>query len=214
MRHGMHFYKLGRTSEHRRALCRNMAQSLIEHGRITTTVAKAKNLRPFIEKLITLAVRSRQAAARGDQAAALRARRQIHVLLGDRAIIPKAHRESYESMSNAARAKAQRSGSGRRYRTGDPKGRQAFTAESVIRRLMDTVAPRFEHRAGGYTRMVPLPNWRIGDGSMLAEVQLVGDEEAPTALAKPKRSARKRQTEARYAHAAKLAKSWNNAASG
>ncbi len=55
MRHLKRGRKLGRNSEHREAMFRNMACSLIEHERITTTVAKAKELRPYIEKLVTLA---------------------------------------------------------------------------------------------------------------------------------------------------------------
>ena len=54
MRHRVAHRKLGRTSEHRLALLRNMAASLITHERIRTTVAKAKELRPFVEKLVTL----------------------------------------------------------------------------------------------------------------------------------------------------------------
>lgn len=55
MRHGMDHRKLGRTSEHRIALLRNQTVSLIRHDRIRTTLAKAKELRRFVEKLITLA---------------------------------------------------------------------------------------------------------------------------------------------------------------
>jgi large subunit ribosomal protein L17 len=57
MRHQAKGRQLSRTSEHRRALLRNMATSLILHGGIETTVAKAKELRPYTEKLITLARR-------------------------------------------------------------------------------------------------------------------------------------------------------------
>ena len=55
MRHKVAGKKLGRTTAHRTAMTRNMASSLIEHERIVTTVQKAKNLRPFVEKLVTLA---------------------------------------------------------------------------------------------------------------------------------------------------------------
>lgn len=55
MRHKMGKRKLQRTSSHRAALLRNMSASLIKHEQITTTVAKAKELRPYVEKLITLA---------------------------------------------------------------------------------------------------------------------------------------------------------------
>jgi large subunit ribosomal protein L17 len=69
MRHGISQRKLGRKTGHRKALFRNMAAALIKHEQITTTLPKAKELRPYIEKLITLAKRGglsnrRLAAAR------------------------------------------------------------------------------------------------------------------------------------------------------
>lgn len=68
MRHRNKGRQLSRTSSHREALLRNMATSLFRHGRINTTVAKAKELRPFAERLITLAKRgdlhSRRLASR------------------------------------------------------------------------------------------------------------------------------------------------------
>ena len=57
MRHGISQRKLGRKSGHRTAMFRNMATALIKHEQITTTVPKAKELRPYVEKLITLAKR-------------------------------------------------------------------------------------------------------------------------------------------------------------
>jgi large subunit ribosomal protein L17 len=57
MRHGVAHRKLGRTSSHRTAMFANMAASLIKHEQITTTLPKAKELRPFVEKLVTLAKR-------------------------------------------------------------------------------------------------------------------------------------------------------------
>ena len=73
MRHRAKGRQLSRTSTHRRALLNNMATSLFEHGRIITTEAKAKELRPFAEKLITL-------ARRGD----LHARRMVQRRIKDR----------------------------------------------------------------------------------------------------------------------------------
>lgn len=68
MRHGMVNRKLGRTASHRLALFRNQLASLIEHERIATTLPKAKELRPLIEKLVTLgkkdSVHARRQAAR------------------------------------------------------------------------------------------------------------------------------------------------------
>ena len=57
MRHGISQRKLSRKSGHRKALFRNMAAALIKHEQISTTLPKAKELRPYIEKLITLAKR-------------------------------------------------------------------------------------------------------------------------------------------------------------
>jgi large subunit ribosomal protein L17 len=54
MRHRVAGYKLGRTTSHRIAMTRNMANSLIEHERVVTTVQKAKAVKPFVEKLVTL----------------------------------------------------------------------------------------------------------------------------------------------------------------
>ncbi|MEM6618016.1 MAG: 50S ribosomal protein L17 [Pseudomonadota bacterium] len=69
MRHARGYRRLNRTHEHRKALFSNMAGSLIEHEQIKTTLPKAKELRPIVEKLITLAKRGdlharRQAASR------------------------------------------------------------------------------------------------------------------------------------------------------
>lgn len=75
MRHGSRGRQLSRTSSHRRALLRNMATSLFEHDRIVTTEAKAKELRPYAERLITL-------ARRGD----LHARRQVERRIKDRTV--------------------------------------------------------------------------------------------------------------------------------
>ncbi|HEY6965575.1 MAG TPA: 50S ribosomal protein L17 [Erythrobacter sp.] len=57
MRHGISGRKLGRKTGHRHALLRNLAAALIKHEQITTTLPKAKELRPYVEKLITLAKR-------------------------------------------------------------------------------------------------------------------------------------------------------------
>jgi large subunit ribosomal protein L17 len=60
MRHGKHNYILGVKKEHRQALIGNLATALIVHGKIKTTLAKAKALRPFVEKIITLAKKAHQ----------------------------------------------------------------------------------------------------------------------------------------------------------
>lgn len=78
MRHGAAHRKLGRTVSHRQAMFANMAASLIKHEQITTTLPKAKELRPVVEKLITLGKRG-----------GLHARRQAHAQLRDDVIVAK-----------------------------------------------------------------------------------------------------------------------------
>lgn len=76
MRHRKTGRKLSRTASHKRATMRNMAAALFRHGRIETTTAKAKELRPYAERIITL-------AKRGD----LHARRLVATKIPDRAIL-------------------------------------------------------------------------------------------------------------------------------
>ncbi len=76
MRHRVAGRQLSRNSAHRRAMRRNMAQSLIEHETISTTIQKAKELKPFVEKLITLAKRGK-----------LQHRRRAISLLGNRKMV-------------------------------------------------------------------------------------------------------------------------------
>lgn len=64
MRHRNAHRKLGRRPSHRRALLRNLAATLIRHGHLRTTLAKAKEVQPFVERLVTLARRSDLAARR------------------------------------------------------------------------------------------------------------------------------------------------------
>ena len=78
MRHGISGRKLNRTTSHRKAMLANMANALIKHEQITTTVPKAKELRPFVEKLITLGKRGN-----------LHARRQALSVLQDRTMTKK-----------------------------------------------------------------------------------------------------------------------------
>ena len=73
MRHNKHRHVLGVKKQHRAALMANLASSLILHGRIKTTLAKAKATRPFVEKLITLAKKAKLAE---NQSAAVHYRRQ------------------------------------------------------------------------------------------------------------------------------------------
>jgi large subunit ribosomal protein L17 len=86
MRHRVGQRKLGRVTEHRIAMLRNQAHALLQYGHIETTVPKAKELRPFVERLITLAKR---AVVDGSAAKALTARREILRDIPDRDIVSK-----------------------------------------------------------------------------------------------------------------------------
>jgi large subunit ribosomal protein L17 len=86
MRHRVAHRKLGRTTEHRIALLRNQAQSLLRHERIETTVPRAKELRPFVERLITLAKRG---LASEEQSKIVHARRLVRREIADPIVLRK-----------------------------------------------------------------------------------------------------------------------------
>jgi large subunit ribosomal protein L17 len=148
-----------------------MAQSLFQYGQIETTLVKAKEIRPFVERLITLARRG-----------TLQSRQQLISMLGDRSILSKEEQEKYDAMSGAQRRKVLVARSGRRHRAGKVpasynKKTISFVAQSVVHQLISNVAPKFADRPGGYTRIIRLSKRRIGDAGDLAILQLVGEEE-------------------------------------
>jgi large subunit ribosomal protein L17 len=167
-RHMMRGRQLSRDTEHRKALRRNMAQSLFEHGKIRTTVAKAKEIRPFVEKLITL-------ARRND----LTARRRVIQLMQDRRVTD----EEQEFITNE-------------------KGREL----TVVMRLFNEVAPKFGDRQGGYTRIIKLPEYRIGDAADLVLLQLCTEESAPKGTARRSAGLRRKRNERRHQFASKAIK--------
>lgn len=151
-----------------------MAQSLFQYGEIETTLTKAKEIRPFVERLITLARKN-----------TLHSRQRLIALLNDRAALSKDEQEQYDGMSYSQRERVLTSRSGRRHRTGQVpasynKKTYTFVAKSVVHRLINDVAPRFKDRPGGYTRIIRLAKRRIGDNSDLAILQLVGNETETT----------------------------------
>ena len=97
MRHNKHHASLGVTVEHRRAMLSNMAASLITHGRIETTLTKAKALRPFIEKVIT---KAKKAAAKSDKKDAVHLRRLALSDVRDETALTKLFNETYKEFAN------------------------------------------------------------------------------------------------------------------
>lgn len=201
MRHLRAGYRLGRTSTHRLSTIRNIAAGLFEHGQVVTTIPKAKAVQPFVEKIIT-------AARRGDLASR---RRVISRLGGDR----KAFEWMYlpKKPSDAEKAQVDKLRDARsgyfelpdtstveRNRYGELR-----KAPRLVRHIFEHVAPRFRDRPGGYTRIVKLGRHRVGDGSELCLLQLVGNEEGPEIGGRP--STRRRAADRRTAWAAKARKS-------
>ncbi len=192
MRHCVQGRKLNRTASHRLALRRNLVQSLFEHGEVRTTVIKAKEVRGFAERLITLAIDG-----------SLAARQRAEALLTDRAIIPADHQEDYDRMSDAKRHKTLRARSGRRYRANVTRPGLKFTAESVLHKLFTDIGPKMKKRnetlrcGGGYTRIIKLAQRRLGDGGQLAILQLVDEEDKPRKRSKDK-TERKRRARVKY----------------
>jgi large subunit ribosomal protein L17 len=143
MRHGKAGRKLNRTSSHRTAMFANMAASLIEHEQIVTTLPKAKELRPVVEKLVTL-------AKKGD----LAARRLV-----------------------AARLRN----------------------EEMVKKLFETIGPRYAERNGGYTRVLKA-GFRHGDNAPVAVIEFVDrDTEAKGAADRARREAEEAEGEAEAA---------------
>ena len=133
MRHRVSHRKLGRVTEHRIAMLRNQAQALLRFEKIETTVPRAKELRPFVERIITIAKRG---IAGGEaNGKSLHARRLVLRDIHDR---------------------------------------------EVVSKLFDELAPRFEGRPGGYTRILRL-GFRRGDSAEVAQIELVGSEYDPNA---------------------------------
>lgn len=188
MRHRLAGRHLARTSAHHKAMRRNMAQSLFQHGQITTTLIKAKEIRPFVERLITLARKG-----------TLQSRQRVIALLGDRPALSREEQEQYDPMSYAQRHRVLVSRSGRHHRTGKVpasynKKKYPFVARSVIHRLFEDIAPKFKDRPGGYTRIIRLATRRIGDASDLATLQLVGNETAAAESTKKSVIGRRQKT--------------------
>jgi large subunit ribosomal protein L17 len=97
MRHNKHHASLGVTREHREAMLSNLAASLIEHGRIQTTLTKAKALRPFIEKAIT---KAKRAAAKTEKKDQIHLRRLVLADIRNEDAVTKLFSETHKEFAN------------------------------------------------------------------------------------------------------------------
>ena len=176
MRHLKAHRKLGRTSEHRHSMLRNLATSLINsrEERIVTTLPKAKELRPFVERAITLSRKARSFADNGSDARALHLRRQA---------------AGYFHAGNTTVSEL----TGKRGQL-----RPERTAGvAALRRLFNDLGDRYKDRPGGYTRILKLGT-RDGDRAELAIIELVDNprevEAAEAAKKRAKSSAKKKKS--------------------
>ena len=173
MRHLKAHRKLGRPAEHRISMLRNLATSLINSrdDRIVTTLPKAKELRPFIEKAITLSRRAVSLEGNESGATGVHLRRQA---------------ASFFHAGNHGRAATTRRGQ-------IPPPRSAGVA--ALSRLFDELGERFRDRPGGYTRIIKMGR-RSGDGAELAIIELVDnarEKEAQTSTRKRTKGSSKKK---------------------
>ncbi len=149
MRHRVGGRQLGRNTSHRRALFRTLVTSVLDKEKIETTVEKAKEIRPMVEKMITF-------GKRGD----LNSRRIAASFISTR---------------------------------------------DVVKKLFDTIAPRFKDRNGGYTRIIRTRR-RVGDGAEMAVIELLGAEAKPEEKKEEKKTTAKKAKVEAKAKAEKPAK--------
>ena len=164
MRHRIRKAKLGRTTEHRTAMLRNLAAGLFEHGQIETTLPKAKAVQPFVEKIITLAKRGGfNTRKRIEQ---LINDRKIHAWVADPNVPDSAKQNEHFDLPSESDIEFNRYGEVRK-------------APRLVQHILSVVGPKFADRDGGYTRIVKIGKRRLGDGTDLCILQLVGEEEGP-----------------------------------
>jgi large subunit ribosomal protein L17 len=153
MRHRNRGRHLNRNAAHRRSLFRNLSRALITHEKIVTTTPKAKELRPFVEKLITLAKKANavvaDAAGKSDdevkkaRTQALHYRRMAMQLLGPT------------------------------HGTGIWDKKDTTTGDTVLKKLFREIGPRYADRPGGYTRIIKQHYRRLGDAGETAVIELL-----------------------------------------
>ena len=168
MRHLKAHRKLGRTSEHRHSMLRNLATSLINsrEERIVTTLPKAKELRPFVERAITLSRKARSFADNGSDARALHLRRQAAGF--------------FHAGNTTVSEITGKRGQLRPERT---------AGVAALRRLYNDLGELYKDRPGGYTRILKLGH-REGDRAELAIIELVDNPREVEAVEAAKKRAK------------------------
>lgn len=192
MRHRRKGRVLGRSPSHQRALLRNLASALMltereaeageagapkVAGRIITTLAKAKEVRPLVERCVTIAKRGLEASGKAREFATSAARDSAEW---------KRWRES-DAWTQWARAAAPAVKARRRVV-------QLLGDKQAARILFERIAPRFTDRPGGYTRILKLATPRLGDAGPRAILEFVGSEVGAARAPAPQVEARPART--------------------
>ncbi len=175
------YRKLGRTSNQRKAMLRSLATSLIYHGKIVTTEARAKEVRKMVEPLIALAVKEKDnyetvkvtaKVARKDKDG----KRVKEVVDGKKVTVyDEVEKEIKKDMPSRLHARRQmlKVLYGVTEVPSTPAGRKKGTKKADIpAKLFDEIAPKYTSRNGGYTRIVKIGE-RKGDGAMAVLIELV-----------------------------------------
>ena len=162
MRHRLAGRHLGRNSTHRVALFRNLSRALITHESIRTTVPKAKELRPFIEKLITLARRAAELTARSEAATDDAEKRKLRA-------------QALHLRRIAMARLGPIHGTGIYDKKNEPVTER--TTDTVLKKLFNVLGPRFRDRNGGYTRILKLHYRRLGDAGETAIIEFMKEGE-------------------------------------
>jgi large subunit ribosomal protein L17 len=164
MRHRVAGRQFSIDKDHRRAMLRNLAAGLFEHGQIETTLPKAKAVQPLVEKIITTAKQGGLKARR--EITSKINDRKVHVWVADPNVKDWKKDNAYFDLPDASEIEFNRYGETRK-------------APRLVQHIMTRIAPMFADRDGGYTRIVKLGKNRLGDGTDLVILQLVGKEEGP-----------------------------------
>ena len=175
MRHNKHHASLGVTREHRESMLSNMAASLIEHGRIQTTLTKAKALRPFIEKVITKAKKAAAATEKKDQ---IHLRRLALADVRNEDAITKLFNESYKEFAN------RNGGYTRIYKLGAQ--RQSDAAELALIEFVKADDPGYKKSKGKKTAKTKKPKAPKAEKAVEAAVTEGAKAEAAPAAETPK----------------------------
>src|SRR5437588_5084349 len=154
MRHRKAGRKLGRNASHRLALYRNLAMALIRHERIITTLEKAKAVRPFVEKLITLAKRATTINDLADLSEREKRARMLHV-----------RRMAIARLGPTAKAALK------------PDDKDNPDYRPILMKLFSEIGPRYKDRPGGYTRIIKRHERRLGDAGRTAYLELLKEGE-------------------------------------